>query len=88
MNSSVALVGYYLLVGFLVYHFFFASRPTEPIFDFTPILIFPTVVVGVVLSIAFVFKFYKSPDKFKNDYLMFVGVTSFPLIALAGLIII
>jgi len=87
-KSSVALIGYYLVVSFLVYHFFLAPTPAEPVCDFTPILIFPTVIVGMVLSIAYLVKFFNSPDAVKNDYLLFAGITAFPLVAFGGLIII
>jgi hypothetical protein len=87
-KSFIAIFGLYLVISFLIYHFFFAPRPTEAACDFTPILIFPTVVVGIVLSIIFLVKACQYTNAVRNEYLLFAAVTAFPIIAVAVLILI
>ena len=86
IKPSIAITVYYLCISLLVYHFYLTPPPPEPVCDFTSMLVFPTVAIGMIMSVAFSIKSFYSPVAVKNDYLWFTGIAAFPLVAFVGVL--
>jgi len=81
-TKSKFLLGLYFLWWiFVLYYCFSLTKHIKPICDFSPLaIIFISLLLGFIYAIGFLFKSLTAKDPNQTDYLIFLGLTTFPLV--------
>jgi hypothetical protein len=81
-TKSKYLLGlYFLWWTFVTYYCFSLTNHIKPTCDFSPLgIIFISMLLGFIYSTCFIIKSFTSKEPIKTDYLIFLGLITFPLI--------
>jgi len=81
-TKSKLLLGLYSLWWtFVLYYCFSLTKHIKPTCDFSPLaIVFISMLLGLIYTLGFLIKSLTTKEPNKTDYLLFLGVITFPLL--------